>query len=280
MIWKAQAGPQEWFLWYVLDQSPESPNEILYGGAAGGGKTDGLLAAGIVYCEMFPNIQVLFLRKSYPALEEKPIPRSKEMLTGTKARYNETKHLWTFPNGSTLKFGSLNHKGDENEYQGGEFALVIFDELTQFEEYFYFYLLTRNRTSKFASDGSRIRCKVIAGTNPGGRGHTWVKNRWVSPAPRWKVWDAPQSEEELRLKLPPRRRVFIPARLHDNKILMLASPEYEANLLSNPDENLRRALYYGDWDIFEGQAFPEWRAEKEGKPWHVVSPFCLFRTTG
>ena len=271
--WQAQAGPQELFLRLVLDQSDNAPDEIFYGGAAGGGKTDSILLAQIIYCQTYPEIRCLFLRKTYKALEARPIPRSKELLIGI-AKYNESKHTWIFPNGSVLEFGCLEHKGTEDKYQGGEYALIGFDELTQFEEYQYLYLLTRNRTSKFALDGLRIRCKIISGANPGGRGHQWVKRRFVN-AGQFKLHVAPQTEEEKRLGLAPRRRIFIPAKLRDNKILMTASPEYEANLLAIPNENLRRALYDGDWDIFEGQAFPEWRAEKNGRPWHVVPPFTI-----
>jgi hypothetical protein len=261
MRWEAQPR-QAKFLLNVLD--PDGPDEILYGGAAGGGKTESLLIACIVWCQKYPGTWVLFLRRTYPELEAKPIPRSKELIPRRVAQYQEVKHRWTFANGSVLQFGSLDKSGDEYKYQGAEFSLIAFDELTHFQEGQYLYLLSRNRTTN-----PEIRPKVIAATNPGGPGHAWVKARWIDPAKPETVWEAPQTPEQAAAGLPPRKRCFIPARVQDNQILCRADPGYVARLMELPEAE-RRALLDGDWDVFAGQVFKEFRRDV-----HVIDPFPI-----
>ncbi|HHW41268.1 MAG TPA: Terminase-like family protein [Syntrophomonadaceae bacterium] len=273
MDWVAQPR-QEKFLREVFNFDDDAADEILYGGAAGGGKTDALLIAAIVWCQMFPGAWVLFLRRTFRELEEKPIPRSKELLPASVARYHETKHRWVF-NGrrkSVIQFGSLDKAGDETKYQSSEYSLIIFDELTHFQERQYLYMLSRNRTTD-----PRIRKpKVIAGTNPGNIGHVWVKSRWIDPAEPEKVWEAPFAVDLSNWaglfpveQIKPRRRLFIPAKVFDNQILLRADPGYLARLLELPEAE-RRALLEGDWDVFSGQYYPEWRREI-----HVIQPFTI-----
>jgi hypothetical protein len=269
ITWIAQPR-QETFLQMVMD--PEGPDEILYGGAAGGGKTDALLIAGILYAHLF-KAHVIFFRKTYKELEGKPIPRSKELIPRSMARpFNESKHTWFFHNGGILQFSYLSQLKHLQDHQSSEYALVIWDELTHFQEFMYTYLLTRNRWSK-----GGLKPKSIGGTNPGGPGHAFVKRYWRLPTKNdtyppqlpEMVWEAPKTPEMIQANLPAKKRVFIPARLEDNQILMKNDPTYEVNLLMQP-EQIRKALREGDWDSFLGQKFGEWTPEI-----HVIKPFAI-----
>jgi len=265
--WIAQPRQQR-FLWEVL--KPDGADEILYGGAAGGGKTDALLIACILYCQEF-GVNSLFLRKTFPQLEGKPIPRSKELIPKSDATYSETKHKWTFKKtGAVLQFGSLDKSGDEEDYQGHEYGLIAWDELTHFPIQPYDYLVSRNRNIK-----GGVISKIVSGSNPGSRGHSWVKARWkIDEMPAEVAWLADPTPAQAMAGVTPRKRMFIPAKVEDNKILMDADPAYKANLLGMPDQ-LRRALYDGDWGVFAGQAFSEWRnyPNPDNKYTHVIKPF-------
>lgn len=267
ITWTAQPR-QEKFLLEVLN--PTGADEILYGGAAGGGKTDALLIAAIIWCQKYPGSWVLFLRRTFPELEQKPIPRSKELIPQSIAKYNESKHRWTFHafGGSVLQFGSLDKEGDESKYQSAEYSLIIWDELTHFLAKQYIYMISRNRCSKIYAD---FKPKVISGTNPGGVGHGWVKERWIDPQPPEKVWAVPQDEEDIRLGLPERKRVFIPAKVSDNQILLQANPGYISAMKELPEAE-RKALLDGSWDSFSGQYFKCWNRDL-----HVTKPFEIPR---
>lgn len=210
--------------------------------------------------------KVLFLRRTFPQLEGKPIPRSKELIPRSLAKYRETRREWDFfMSGGSIKFGYLDKKGDEENYQGSEFCVICFDELTHFSYDQYSYLLSRNRTTN-----PRIkRPKVLCGSNPGSRGHAWVRSRWITGHKPEEIWEAERTTEMVAANLPARRRVFIPAQLTDNEVLMKADPGYMARLMELP-ENQKRMLLYGDWDYFDGMAFSDFKPDK-----HVIKPFQI-----
>ena len=195
--------------------------ESLYGGAAGGGKTDALLMAALQYVHV-PGFSAVLLRRTYPMLTQADglVPRSHEWLASSDAAWNGDKHQWTFPGGATLKFGHLQYEGDKYNYQGGAYQLIGFDELTQFSESQYRYLLSRARKPAAMPAPVRVR----ATSNPGGTGHDWVKARFVDPG------DA--------------SRPFVPARLEDNPFL--DRDEYRA-ALALLDGTTRRQLELGEW---------------------------------
>ncbi len=216
--------------------------EILYGGAAGGGKSDALLMAALQFADV-PGYAALLLRRSYAdlALPGAIMDRSKEWLQGTAARWHEQTKTWTFPSGATISFGYLEHEQDKYRYQGAEFQFVGFDELTQFSESQYRYLFSRLR--KGVQSGLPLRMR--AATNPGGLGHDWVRQRFLverDPA-----------------------RLFVPARLADNPHLDRAA--YEASL-ARLDPYTRRQLLEGDWFAQPpGQLFQrQWFAIVEQAP--------------
>jgi predicted phage terminase large subunit-like protein len=205
--------------------------EILYGGAAGGGKSAAILAAALQYVE-FPGYDALILRRSYADLE-KPgalIPLSQSWLIGTEATYNQQSHRWTFPSGATLSFGFIQNEASvQQDYQGSAYAFIGFDELTQFSKFMYTYLFSRLRTA----EGNPFPTRMRATSNPGGAGHNWVKSRFI---------DSP-SESQL----------FVPAKLDDNPGLDKESYE---QALEQLDYITRQQLRHGDWNIRpEGNLF-------------------------
>ena len=227
--------------------------ELLYGGAAGGGKSDYLLAAPVRYCG-HPRFRALLLRRSFPELERTLIARSRQIYGGLGAAYNEGRKAWTFRSGAQIAFGYLERPADALRYQGAEFAFIGFDELTHFDEQSYRYLTSRIRSA----DGLPLR--VRATTNPGGPGHDWVRARWsawIGPkptaAPGARRWYSPDGVEVEGPGDNALERTFFPARLEDNPYL---GAEYRAQLLAL-DPVTRAQLLEGDWDacVGEGKLF-------------------------
>lgn len=197
--------------------------EVLYGGAAGGGKSDWLLMAALQYVNE-PGYAALLLRRTYPelAMPGAIMDRAHQWLRGTDAHWNSTEHTYTFPSGATLSFGYLQHADDVYRYQSAEFQFIGFDELTAFKEEQYRYLFSRLRRL----EGSEIPIRMRSATNPGGTGHEWVKQRFL-------VEGAAHG------------RIFIPARLQDNPSLDRA--EYMATL-AELSPVTRARLLAGDWE--------------------------------
>lgn len=249
--------------------------EALYGGAAGGGKSDCLLAEALRQIHI-SHYRCLILRKTYPQLSEL-IDRSRE-LYGTafpRAKYNQSEHCWKFPSGAKVYFGSMQYTKDRINYQGKRYDLIIFDELTHFTWDEYSYMFSRNRPS-----GPGTRVYMRAATNPGGVGHGWVKERFITPAP-----PLTPITEQLQIKGPngklikmQRNRIFVPSRVFDNAELLKNNPEYLASLAMLPEKE-REALLEGSWESFSGQVFTEWRNDKDGylsqRYTHVIEPFDI-----
>lgn len=249
--------------------------EALYGGAAGGGKSEAIVIEATRQVDI-PHYRGLILRKTYPELSElinKSLGYYPRAFPG--CRFNETKHKWTFPSGATVEFGAMHRTADKLKYQGRAWDFIAFDELTHFTWEEYSYLFSRNRPN---GPGTRVYMRATA--NPGGVGHGWVKERFITPAPpRTRIMT------ELEIRLPDgrkekrqRSRIFIPASVFDNQILLQNDTEYIASLSLLPEAE-RNALLYGDWDSFSGQVFREWvndPARYGDYRWsHVVEPFDI-----
>lgn len=201
--------------------------EVLYGGAAGGGKSDALLMAALQYIDR-PNYAAILFRKTYTdlSLPGALMERAQQWLRHTDARWNDNKKTWRFPSGATLTFAFLKTENDKYRYQSAEFNFIGFDELTQFSELDYRYLFSRLRREEDSDIPSRMR----AASNPGGVGHRWVKERFIEP------W---QRDEETD------KRKFVPAKLSDNP--HVDQSDYLENL-AELDDHTRQQLEDGDWD--------------------------------
>ena len=203
--------------------------EALYGGAAGGGKSDALLMAALQGVHV-PGYSALLLRRTYAdlSLPGALMDRAHSWLQGTGAEWSERDKRWAFPSGSSLGFGYLETRRDRYRYQGAELQFVGFDELTQFEQADYEYLFSRLR----ARSGIRVPLRMRAATNPGGIGHKWVQQRWQIPdAGCASAHDAGG-------------RVFVPSLLADNP--GLNQDEYRQSL-AQLDSVTRDQLEHGRW---------------------------------
>ena len=223
----------------------------LFGGAAGPGKTKALLWEAIQIAIAVAGCDTLLLRRTYPELESSLLAYFRRDVPRTLYRsYNESKHLVTWKNGSTTRFGYCRNENDVYQYQGAEFLFIGLDELTHFTLKQWQFLTSRNRCPiKFYIDGenreNRVVPRMAGATNPGNIGHAWVKALWVDHVPP-PGFDRPELYD-------PRDYDFIRARLDDNPIYA-NDAEYRRTLESLP-EHLRRAFLEGDWNVFAGQYF-------------------------
>lgn len=267
VIFAPNPGPQTDFL-------AASEQEVLYGGAAGGGKSYAMLADPLRDVNNPKFRGILFRRTNDELRELKSV--SKDLYTKAipKAVWSERESQWRFPSGATLWMTYLDKDEDVKRYQGQSFTWVGFDELTQWPTPFPFdYMRSRLRVTK----GSGLNLYQRATTNPGGVGHQWVKKMFINPAKPNKSFWATDIETGKVLVWPPNhskegmplfKRRFIPANLFDNPYLS-DDGVYEANLLSLPEAQ-RKALLEGNWDVSEGAAFSEFNREI-----HVVEPYLI-----
>lgn len=242
-------GPQTAFL-----AAPET--DVLYGGAAGGGKSLAMIVDPLRSCDHSKH-RALILRRSLKELRQL-IDMSRELYPkaypGTK--FKETEKIWNFPSGAKVEFGYLEKDADVYQYQGQDFSWIGFDEISQLPtEFPWHYLASRLRTSD-PSLKVYLRCT----TNPGGPGHGWVKRRYLDPASYGTPFVGNDGIS----------RRFIPATLRDNPYLY-NDGRYQKMLESLPEVQ-RRQLLEGDWEIAEGIAFPEFQ-----KNLHVIQPFSIPR---
>lgn len=249
--------------------------ECLYGGSAGGGKSDALVVEALRQVHI-PHYKGLILRKTYPQLTElidKSLLIYPRAIPG--AKYNSTTHTWTFPSGAKIIFGSMNHRQDRINYQGKAYDFIGFDELTHFEYDEYTYLYSRCRPN-----GPGTECYIRATTNPGGKGHNWVKDRFITAAPPMTpiIEDVEVTDNKGKKIHIKRDRVFVPATVFDNQKLLENDPSYIASLGMLPEAE-KQALLYGSWSSFSGQVFTEWRNDPkhyDDRKWtHVVNPFPI-----
>lgn len=250
-------------------------DEALYGGAAGGGKSDALVVEALRQVHI-PHYKGIIFRKTYPELLEL-VDKSQGLYPRAVkgAVYNSSEHTWKFPSGAKVRFGAMQRPQDRHKYQGHAYCFIGFDELTHFDKKEYEYMVSRNR-----ANGPGTRCYIRSTANPGGVGHGWVKDRFITPAPPMTtLWERaeirmPDGKTENRW----RSRIFVPSTVFDNPALLQNDPNYLTNLASMPEAE-REALLYGNWDSYAGQYFSEWRndpAHYTDRKWtHVIEPFDI-----
>jgi predicted phage terminase large subunit-like protein len=230
-------------------------SEVFFGGAAGPGKTEGLLMGALQLVER-QHYSALLLRRTYRQLNQSNsiMNRARQWLANTNAVWKEIDKRFTFPSGATITFGNLDSEDDVYQYDSSEFQYIGFDELTSFSDRQYTYLFSRLR----ATSDNPVPLRMRSASNPGNRGHDWVKARFMIGQP----------PEMLQRDFP--TRFFLPARITDNPYLR--SDEYLASL-ANLDAVRRRQLLEGDWEISpSGNLFRrEWFAVVDDWPREVTA---------
>ena len=247
VLFHANEGPQTDFL-------AAGEKDVLYGGAAGGGKSFAMIVDPLRYCHKKAH-RALILRRSMPELREM-IDKSRELYPQAfpGAKFREVEKLWNFPSGAKVEFGFLERDADVYRYQGQAYSWIGFDEITHLPtEFSWNYLASRLRTTD-PSITTYLRCTA----NPGGVGSHWVKKRYIEPAKHNSSFEGADGLT----------RKFIPAKLADNPYLA-EDGVYEQMLKSLPPIQ-RRQLLEGNWDVAEGAAFVEFNPSV-----HVVTPFQL-----
>ena len=233
----------------------------LFGGAAGPGKSKALLMEAILQAHEYSGANTLLLRRTFPELEQSLLLYFRRDVPRELYRsFQDSKHLVTWWNGSTTRFGYCLRENDVYQYQGAEFLFIGIDELTLFTLRQWQFLTSRNRCPVPGA----FPCMAGA-TNPGNIGHAWVKSLWIDKQ------SAPGMEQPEEYD--PADYDFIAARVGDNPIYA-ADENYLKTLRALPS-HLRRAFLEGDWDVFAGQYFDRFdttrhvlRAEQiDWKPW-------------
>ena len=231
--------------------------ETLFGGAAGGGKSYGQLVDGLLYALKYKKSKQIIFRSTFADLEKSLIRVSLDIYPLSIADYNSSKHTWKFNNGSIIDFGYIQYEKDVYQYQSAEYDVIRFDELTHFTEFMYTYMISRCRGA------NPYPKRIKSSTNPGGVGHSWVKERFIDIGEPNTIHTCKlETGEEVT-------RIFIPSLVTDNKFMLEYDPDYIKRLDALPEKE-RKALKYGDWDIYDGMFFPEFKRRI-----HVIEPFQI-----
>lgn len=243
-------------------------HEVLYGGAAGGGKSYALTYDAFLRCLKHPNTHAYMFRRTFRELEDTLIRNAGEIIPKAVGRYVGSQHVYKLANGSQIHFCHCQNEKDVYQYLGAEIHWLYIDELTTFTKFIYDTLLTRLRANRKLGIVPVVRCA----SNPGSIGHTWVKAKFVDAGEYGEIIREYQYSDTLKKEIC-RTVQYIPALATENPHI---GENYIAELEKKP-EAVRRAYLNGDWDAFDGQVFAEYRDAPEhydDMKWtHVIPDF-------
>jgi Terminase large subunit, T4likevirus-type, N-terminal len=255
-VWEPNPGPQSWLISCPVF-------ETLFGGARGGGKSDGVLGEWANHANEYGQDAIgLCVRRERTQLVEL-VERSKILYYPLGAKFNEQDKLWRFPDGARLRFAYLESDNDAQAYQGHSYTRVYIEEMGTFPNPEPIFKLMATLRS-----GAGVPCRFIATANPGGPGHSWIKSRYIDPAPLgMKVLP---TEYKLNDEIIHTERIFIPSKITDNPYTNTTA--YKANLLLSGNAELVKAWLHGDWNVMLGAYFPEFDTRR-----HVIKEFKIPR---
>lgn len=247
--------------------------EVLYGGAAGGGKSHLMRVAAIAWCAAIAGLQVYLFRRTFPDLSKNHLEGPSgfpallaDWVAAGHVKLNLSKNVIEFWNGSRIHLCHCQYEKDVYNYQGAEIHVFMPDELTHFTREQYVFLRSRVRLGSLhvPPEYAGRFPRIMAGSNPGGIGHNWVKAMFVDAAAAFAKHRAPKTDGGMV-------RQYIPARLADNPTLAENDPEYADRLSGLGNVALVRAMLDGDWDIVAGGMFDDlWDRTKQ-----VIAPFRI-----
>ncbi len=253
IVWQPQAGPQK-----ALVDCPVA--EVFYGGARGGGKTDGVLGKYALKGERYgAGFNAIFFRRELPMADD-AVERSYQLFGKLGWKYNDNKHLWRSAAGARLRFRPLESVKDAEKYQGQNVSDACVEEVGQYPD-----PAPIDRLNGILRSAGGIPTQLLLTGNPGGPGQQWIKKRYIDPAPA--------GMRVLTRELPGGRAhnfVFIPSRLEHNRMLLVNDPGYINRLYLVGSEQLVKAWLDGDWSAIEGAYFDCWASAR-----HVLRPFPL-----
>jgi PBSX family phage terminase large subunit len=236
---------------------------VLFGGAAGGGKSFAQLIDAMYCADNYPGIRQLILRESFPELRRSLISKSNILFPLDRFQWNENDSTWYHINGSTIEFGYLDSDDRVKIYKSAEYDIIRFDEATEFSEFRLSYMQSRIRgTNAFPH-------QIKMSSNPDGPGHKYLKKAFKvgvnEPGVTFKEYVGKDKDGIEKYE----SRCYIPALVYENEFLMKEDPDYITNLLKLPEKE-RKALLEGSWDINDDNAFPEFDYNT-----HACKPFKI-----
>ena len=235
-------------------------DETLYGGARGGGKTFAVIIDWLIHSNVYGKYsRGIVFRRTLVELDDF-IEAARDVLEAAGHKWNEGKKYFRSPKGAVLRCRYLENDRDAEKYQGHAYSRVYVEEIGNFPSEGPIRKLLGCLRPPIAG-GPPIRCQLKATANPGGPGQTWVKARFIDPAPAMTPFSMDNGK---------RYKIFIPAKLHDNPHLMANDPGYEDRLRDAGSADLVKAWLEGDWNSVVGQYFREY---DHGK--HVIPTMVL-----
>lgn len=255
------------------DALESTATEILYGGAAGGGKSHLMRIAAIYWCILIPGLQVYIFRRTFPDLWKNHMEGPSgfpsllaPLVTQKLVGIDNSNGIVKFPNGSKIFLCHCQYEKDVYKYQGAEIHVLMMDELTHFTAKQYRFLRGRVRIGGLVIPEAfrGLFPRILCCSNPGGIGHNWVKASWVDLAPPMAITQMEPVDGGML-------RQYIPAKLEDNPTLTENDPNYESRLEGLGDPALVRAMRNGDWNIVSGGMFDDVWSEAV----HSVAPFDI-----